>query len=325
MAGPVLVADIGGTNARFALAETENGAIALREVKKFRAEDFETIRDAAAAYLQSADAAPASACFAVAGPVTDESIEFTNSPWVLDIADMTKALAVKRLRVVNDFEALAAGATVLKDQDFLTVKPGAGDPAAPTLVIGPGTGLGQAFIVPFGSRPRVISTEGGHVSFAPQSDEEVAVMKFILRDHERVSVERVLSGRGIVNLHRALCAIDGAPFAPVEADTITAAAMRGDRMAEKTLALFCALLGRAVGDAALATGARGGVVLGGGVLPKIRDFFMKSAFVERFCDKGRMREYLEDVPVRMIVTDGAALAGAAVMAAELVASGEAMS
>ena len=139
-------------------------------------------------------------------------------------------------------------------------------------------------------------------------------MKFILRDHDRVSAERILSGRGLVNLHRALCAIDGASFTPIEADKITEAAINGDGPAQKTLNLFCSLLGRAAGDAALATGARGGVVLGGGILPQIRDFFLKSAFTVQFLAKGRMRDYLADVPVRVIVTDGAALVGAAVMA-----------
>ncbi|WP_428408377.1 glucokinase [Hyphococcus sp.] len=316
MAEPVLVADIGGTNARFALAEMENGAVLLRETKRFRAKDFDTIRDAAGAYLHSIGAAPASACFAVAGPVTDDNIEFTNSRWVLNIAEMKKGLALKRLRVVNDFEALATGVPVLRQEDFFSVKPGRGDPQAPVLVIGPGTGLGQALIVPFGAQRRVVSTEGGHVSFAPQSDEEIAVMKFILNEHDRVSVERILSGPGIVTLHRALCAISGARFAPVEADEIARAAIEGDAAAQKTLGLFCALLGRAAGDAALATGARDGVVLGGGVLPKIREFFMKSAFVDCFHDKGRMRDYLKDIPVRMIVTDGAALAGAAIMAVD---------
>ncbi|WP_375207294.1 glucokinase [Hyphococcus sp.] len=314
MAELILVADIGGTNARFALAERDNGAVSVRQVKKFRAEDFETLRDAAGAYLEAAAAAPASACFAVAGPVTAEIVDFTNSPWVLDVADMKKTLGVEQFHVVNDFEALAAGVPALGKENFLDVKPGEGDPVAPILVMGPGTGLGQALIVPFEGKVRVIPTEGGHVGFAPQSDEEIAIMKFILRDHDRVSAERILSGRGLVNLHRALCAIDGASFTPIEADKITEAAINGDGPAQKTLNLFCSLLGRAAGDAALATGARGGVVLGGGILPQIRDFFLKSAFTAQFLAKGRMRDYLADVPVRVIVTDGAALVGAAVMA-----------
>jgi glucokinase len=321
MAEPILVADIGGTNARFALARAEKGAITVSDAQKFRAEDFETIRDAASAYLEAMAIKPKTACFAVAGPVTDEQVEFTNSPWVLNIEEIKAALSLQRFLVVNDFEALASGVLSLKDEDLLPVKPGPGDPNAPVLVIGPGTGLGQALIVPFGKRFRVISTEGGHVSFAPRTDEEIAVMKFVAREHPRVSVERLLSGRGLVNLHRALCAINETPRISLHADEITAAAMDGTYpIAVRAVNMFCEILGRVAGDAVLATGARGGVVLGGGILPQIRELFMKSAFVERFLDKGRMQYYVEDVPVRMIIRDGAALVGAAAMVSEAMKS-----
>ncbi len=322
MTEPILVADIGGTNARFALAHIENGVVTVGDAQKFRAEDFETIRDAAGAYLEAVAVRPKTACFAVAGPVTDEQVEFTNSPWVLNIEEIKAALSLKRFLVVNDFEALASGVLSLRGEDLLSVKPGPGDPSAPVLVIGPGTGLGQALIVPFGDRFRVVSTEGGHVSFAPRTDEEIAVMKFVAREHPRVSVERLLSGRGLVNLHRALCAINETPRISLHADEITKAAMDGTYpIAVRAVNMFCELLGRVAGDAVLATGARGGVVLGGGILPQIRELFLKSAFVERFLDKGRMQYYVDDVPVRMIVRDGAALVGAAAMVGEAMKNG----
>ncbi|PQA86998.1 glucokinase [Hyphococcus luteus] len=315
MTEPFLVADIGGTNARFALAHMKNGGIAVEELRSFRAEEFDSIRAAAHAYLEAVSVKPKTACFAVAGPVTDEQVEFTNSPWVLNIEGFKKALCLTRLRVVNDFEALASGVGSLRDKDFLEIKAGAGDPHAPTLVMGPGTGLGQALIVPFGNRERVVSTEGGHVSFAPRTDEEIALMQFIRREHARVSVERVVSGIGLVNIYRALCEIEDVDCDPMRADEITAAAIKGTHpIAVKTANMFCALLGRVAGDAVLGAGARGGVVLGGGILPKIRELFLKSAFVERFLDKGRMQYYLEDVPVRLIISDGTALLGAAAMA-----------
>lgn len=322
MTEPILVADIGGTNARFALAHIENGVVTVGDAQKFRAEDFETIRDAAGAYLEAVAVRSKTACFAVAGPVTDEQVEFTNSPWVLNIEEIKAALSLKRFLVVNDFEALASGVLSLRGEDLLSVKPGPGDPSAPVLVIGPGTGLGQALIVPFGDRFRVVSTEGGHVSFAPRTDEEIAVMKFVAREHPRVSVERLLSGRGLVNLHRALCAINETPRISLHADEITKAAMDGTYpIAVRAVNMFCELLGRVAGDAVLATGARGGVVLGGGILPQIRELFLKSAFVERFLDKGRMQYYVDDVPVRMIVRDGAALVGAAAMVGEAMKNG----
>ena len=309
---PALVADIGGTNARFALAEIEGDAVAVKDMQVFRAEDFENIRDAADAYLEAVAVTPREAAFAVAGPVTDAVIKFTNSPWVLDVAATRTALSLKTLLVVNDFEANAAGASSLGADDLLSVKPGAGDPGAPVLVVGPGTGLGQALIVPTRSGPRVVSTEGGHVSFAPRTDIEIAVMQFIAKEHPRVSVERLLSGRGLVNIHRALCAISDTPRQSLRADEITAAAIEGTYpIAVEAVDMFCAVLGRVVGDAVLATGARGGVVLAGGILPKIKDSLLQSAFVERFLDKGRMRSYVEPVPVDLIIREGAALIGAA--------------
>lgn len=312
MADPVLVADIGGTNARFALAALDGPSPSVSHMQRFRAEDFETIRDAADAYLEAVAAKPKAACFAVAGPVTDAVIEFTNSRWVLDIAHMQSALGLERFLVVNDFEALACGARHLARSDLLPVKPGEADPHAPVLVIGPGTGLGQALIVPCNGRDKIVATEGGHVTFAPRTDEEFEVMKFIAREHPRVSAERLLSGRGLVNIHRALCAIGGAQRISLQADEITAAAIEGKPpIAVKAVDMFCELLGRVAGDAVLGTGARGGVILGGGILPKISGVFLKSRFVERFLDKGRMRHYVETVPVDLIMSEGAALIGAA--------------
>jgi len=319
MAEFVLVADIGGTNARFALARAATHAIVKEET--FRAEDFETIADAAHAYLEATGERPKAACFAVAAPVgglqAEDEIAFTNSHWKFRPDDICKALGLERFLPVNDFYALASGVQHLPADYFIDVKAGEGDPAAPTLVIGPGTGLGQALIVPFGGRRRIISTEGGHVSFAPRTDEEIAVLKFIAREHPRVSVERLLSGRGLVNIHRALCSLSDTQRLSLRADEITAAAVEGKYpIAVKAVDMFCAVLGRVAGDAVLATGARGGVVLGGGILPKIRDLFLKSAFLDRFLDKGRMSDYVATPAIRMIVKDGAALIGAAAALAE---------
>lgn len=312
MTDPVLVADIGGTNARFALATISGSAVSVGDMHAFRAEDYESIRDAADAFLEAVQAKPNFACFAVAGPITDAVVEFTNSPWVLDIEKTQRQMKLERLLAINDFEALATGVRHLKAADSLEVKAGEGDPCAPVLVIGPGTGLGQALIVPAPGGDRIIPTEGGHVAFAPQTEEEIEVLRFIQREHKRVSIERLLSGRGLVNIHRALCAIAGTPRVSLQADEITRAAETKEfPIAVRAVDMFCAVLGSAAGDAVLAAGARGGVVLGGGIIPKIRDEFLKSAFVERFLDKGRMRDYVGAVPIRLITRDGAALVGAA--------------
>lgn len=308
----ILVADIGGTNARFAIAHSDGAVLTVRDAQTFRAEDFETIRDAADAYLEAVSEKPEVACFAAAGPVTPKGVDFTNSHWALRPDEIKIPLRLKAFHIVNDFYALAAGVSALPQDAFEAVKPGTPDPEAPVLVIGPGTGLGQALIVPTPLGERVVATEGGHVTFAPRTQEEIDVMQFIAREHPRVSVERLLSGRGLVNIHRALCAIADTPRVSLQANEITKAAIEGTYpIAMKAVDMFCAVLGRVAGDAVLATGARGGVVLGGGILPKIRDVFLASQFVEKFCEKGRMRPYVEAVPVRMIITEGAALYGAA--------------
>ena len=314
MTSPVLVADIGGTNARFALAEQGGDAgLVVRDAQTFRAEDFETIRDAADAYFESVGEKAAHACFAVAAPVGGDEITFTNSHWKFRPTEIEAALSLKQLRLVNDFYALAAGVAFLPDAAFAPVKPGEADASAPVLVIGPGTGLGQALIVPAENGGQiVVSTEGGHVSFAPRDETEIAVMQFIAREHPRVSVERLLSGRGLVNIHRALCSIEGAQRVSLQANEITKAALEGSYpIAIKAVDMFCSVLGAVAGDAVLSTGARGGVVLGGGILPKIKDIFLQSAFEEKFLNKGRMRGYNDPVPVKLIIAEGAALYGAA--------------
>ncbi len=312
MADPILVADIGGTNARFALAEMAGGRITIRDAQTFRAEDFETIRDAADAYLESVAEKPTRGCFAAAGPIINGEVDFTNSHWTLRAADIKGPLKLSAFLIVNDFYALAAGVEHLPEDAFVEVKAGAPLEGAPRLVIGPGTGLGQALIIPTSSGSKIIATEGGHVSFAPHTDEEIELLKFTAREHSYVSVERLLSGHGLVNIHRALCAIEGAQRVSLQANEITAAAIDGTYpIATKAVDMFCAILGCVSGDALLSTGARGGVVLGGGILPKIRDIFLKSAYCERFTDKGRMKDYVDAVPVKLIVKDGAAFYGAA--------------
>ncbi|GAB4521403.1 MAG: glucokinase [Amphiplicatus sp.] len=311
MTAEMLVADMGGTNARFALASYTDGKICIREKRGYRAAEFAALADAARAFLDAVGAKPRRACFAVAGPVIDDVVDFTNSPWTLPVRETKEALGLETLHVVNDFYALAAGALHLPEEGFETVRAGAGDPAAPRVVLGPGTGFGQALVVPVDGEYRVIATEGGHVGVSPGTEEELAVFAELARIAPRVFVERVVSGPGIVNLYRALSALAGEAPAFDSPDDVTQAALSGsDARAVRTVELFCELLGRVAGDAVLGCGARGGVILGGGILPKIRAFFRGTRFVDCFLDKARQREYVEDVPVRLIVDDAAALYGA---------------
>jgi glucokinase len=263
-------------------------------------------------YLESVREKPTRACFAAAGPVINDEVDFSNSQWTLRKSDIAGPLGLDEFLIVNDFYALAAGVGLLRPEAYVVVKGGAPQAAAPQLVVGPGTGFGQALIVPTRDGPKIVATEGGHVAFAPRNDREIAISRFIASEHPRVSVERLLSGQGLVNIYRALCAIENVERDRLEANEITAAATdRSDPISVEAVDIFCAALGRVVGDAVLATGSRGGVFLAGGILPKIRETFLNSAFVDKFTDKGRMREYVANVPVKLIVEDGAALYGAA--------------
>ena len=197
----------------------------------------------------------------------------------------------------------------MRDTAFTTVKKGVSAEGAPQLILGPGSGLGQALLMPGG---QVVPTEGGHIGFAPQTDEEIGILRFMMQSNPRIFVEQILSGPGLVNIHNALRALDGAPSETQTAAEITQAAVsKACPYCVRTVDLFCTMLGRVVGDMVLATGARGGVYLGGGILPKIEALFLSSEFISAFLDKGSMRGYLEPVSVRLIREDETALCGAA--------------
>ncbi len=318
MKGQLLVADIGGTNARFALADAASGAISSLQVLK--ADDHPSVEAAASAYLSRAGVQPKRACFAVAAPVgagmDPDEITFVNSDWRFEVPQLKRSLGLDQLQVVNDFFALASAVPHLPDDFVVPIKDGRAARDAPVLVIGPGTGLGQALIVPCGGARRVVATEGGHVGFAARTAEEFEIVQQIARKYGRVSAERILSGPGLENLYAALRGIE-APSDGMPAEQITAAALAGsDPVAVRVIELFCTFLGRVAGDAVLSAGARGGVVLGGGIAPKIRELFPASGFIEGFVDKGRMRGFVEPVPVSMIVKPGAALIGAAFIGVE---------
>lgn len=312
MKNMALVADIGGTNARFALATQEGEKILLHHIQHFPVAEFETIIEATKAYLVSSGETPKKACFAVAAYNVGNNYDLTNSHWNFNADAFQTSLGLAQFNVVNDFYALANGMSIQGSDSFKTVHAGVPDREAPMLVIGPGTGLGQALIVPAQSGEHIISTQGGHVAFSPYTEKEQAVSNFIAEREPRICAEKLLSGQGLVNIYQGISAITDKPATFLRASEITNAAILGDdHLAVEAVAMFCEILGDVVGDAVLATGARGGVYLGGGILPKIQDFFLASKFVDRFVAKGNMKSYLEIVPIQMNMRDDTALYGAA--------------
>lgn len=305
-----LVGDIGATNARFALV---NGEGALTRSADLICRDHATIAAAIETYLATAEgAALSSAVLAVATTPHGDHVAFTNNPWSFSIAELRNRLGVQRLEVINDFHANALALPHLRDTDVRKVGGGDVIPGAPMGVIGPGSGLGVSAAVRSGGGYGAISGEGGHVTMAPADARESRVLDHLRVKLGHVSAERVLSGPGLINLYRALCEIEGKTPDDLSAEDITRAGAAGScGYAGAAVDMFCAMLGTVAGNLALTVGARGGIFIAGGIVPKLGDAFHRSRFRERFEDKGRFRDYLAPIPTFVIIRPHAALIGAA--------------
>jgi glucokinase len=319
----LLVGDVGGTNARFALATVVDGKITLDRHQSFPAAEQPTFLGAVKAYLDGCDVRPTGAVLAVAGPITAGVVDMTNSPWRISEEELA-TLGLAPARLINDFVAQAWGATVVaRDQLASLGGPEEGDPHAAIAVLGPGTGFGvSAIIRDENGRELAMPSEGGHACFAPGDPIEDEILRILRRRYERVSIERLICGPGLLNMHRALAEIDGRETHIDDPAQITTQAMEDPRgPCGATLARFCAILGAVAGDIALTTGARGGVYVAGGIAPRILPFLKASPFRERFERKGRYQDYMAAIPTHVILDKQAALLGAARVAfADLAAS-----
>ena len=298
-AAQILLADIGATNARFALLR-RGGEIG--PVRTLAVADYPRFTDAVAAFLAGERARPAGAVLAVAGTVEGERAVMTNCPWVIDAAELRQVLGVAAVRVINDFEATAWSLSALEPGHVAPVGAGRAMPGAPMVVLGPGTGLGLASHVPRAQAPVVIATEGGHVTLAAATPREDAVVAWLRGRFGHASAERALSGHGLENLYRAIAALDGAAVPERDATAITQGGVAGTcPVSRAALDMFCAMLGTFAGNAALSFGARGGVFIAGGIAPRIVDYLLKSELRARFDAKGRFRAYMEAIPLNVIV------------------------
>ena len=305
----VLVADIGGTNARFALAPLA-GPGAPVEPRNWLVADFPTLADAVAAYLDEAAAGvPVRAgMIAVAGPANRDEVKITNCSWQFSIEATRRALGFDRLSVINDFAANSWGMIGL-GADQLTSRggPAPGDPLAGVYAGGgPGTGLGVSAIHAAGSEVTVFSSEGGHADFAPVSDEEVEILAWLRQRHHRVSYERLICGPGLRNIYHAI----GGDTAVATPEEITARKAT-DPNAQRAIRIFCEVLGSFAGNAALMFGSWQGLFLAGGMLRPLRDELLAGGFRRRFEDKGRFGAELEKVPTLLVDEPALGLLGAA--------------
>ena len=297
--------EIGGTHTRCAISRDGGPPEATAGFDNADHPDLESVL---AAYLETLDApVPRRAGLAVAAPVHAQPLRLTNLGWTVDGDRLKKRFGWNTVALVNDFEALACAVPLLDRDELLVVQPGEAVPGAAVAVLGPGTGLGVSGLLSCGGRWAPISGEGGHVTLAAVDDRETEILGMLRRRHEHVSAERVLSGPGLLSLYRLLA---DRPAADSPRD-VTRLAESGDPFAVESLALFFRFLGIVAGDLALTLGARGGVYLGGGILPGIRERLLKSDFGRRFVGKGRFAAYLQRVPVFLIVAEMPGLRGLA--------------
>ncbi len=309
---PTVVADIGGTHARFARLNPQGG---LGPVTKLSTKAFTGLDAALEAFLEIVGGPrPARLSIAVAAPVLGDDVALTNAHWRFSIRDLEKRLKLADLKVANDYEALALALPHLSPADRLAIGPYRGDgrDGAPLAVLGPGTGLGMAGLVPVGNGWRPVTSECGYISLSPHTDRELAAYRILRDKYGRVSAERVLSGPGLVDLHLALAALDNRRPAEDTPEAVISAAKadRSDAAAE-TVHMFCNLLGGLAGDVALLLLARGGIYLAGGILPRIIDVLAASQFRERFELKGRGNPVVADIPTFLITQDFPTLLGCA--------------
>ncbi len=303
-----LLCDVGGTNIRFALSR-DGGPPEAAAV--LAADDHPSFEDAARRYL--GETRVDLAAVAVAGPVADGRAAMTNRDWTIDTAAVAEALAVERVRLCNDFEAQALALPFLGDGDLLPVSDGfRPDAQAPKVVLGPGTGFGAAALLPEpGGGWRAVCGEAGHMTLAAANETEAMLLAELRQDFGHVSVERVVSGAGLALLYRAVSGQRMPAPAPAE---VTARAAAGEPLAIAAIGHFSRFLATAASDLALVFAARGGVYLSGGILPRLGACFDRAAYLDRFADKGRFREFLQTVPSAIVTRRASALAGLAAAA-----------
>lgn len=316
----LLIADIGGTNARFALANT--GASGFSSEKTLKCADFPSVESAIEHYLEELGAtSPDVICLAGAGALVDDRINITNNHWVLTVQDLSQAFETNAIRLMNDFEAIACSVPALDDSDCMPV----GLPDAPSMpsgdytvaIVGPGTGLGAVGLRRLDGVLIPMAGEAGHGGFAPETRVQLDVLAALRERFDRVSSERVVSGSGLENIYWALGQIHGDKLPKLSAADIFTAAGAADEHAAEAVGLFFEVLGQFAGDYALAIGANDGVYIAGGIVPRYPDMLANSRFRSGFESKGKHRSILERIPTQLIRHPQPGLLGASYVAQEM--------
>lgn len=321
----ILAGDIGGTNARLAYFQPQNGNLKLVSERVFPSREHHDFGEIVVRFVDESGTRPEAACFGIAGPVRNGRVETSNLPWVIEQSVLAKQICLPATLLINDLEANAWGIGALAASDLVALNRVSTPPVGNQAVIAPGTGLGEAGLFWDGTRHHVFACEGGHSDFAPQGDLQIELLRFLVARYGHVSYERILSGPGLVNVYEFLRQTEGgkessetalAMQAGDPAAEISKAALTGkDALSEKALDLWIAVYGAEASNLALKIMATGGLFLGGGISPKILPKLTGPLFMEAFLEKGRMRPLIESMPVQVITNDKAGLLGAARCAA----------
>jgi len=320
--GRALLADIGGTNARFALADVSSQTPLLHDsIQTYAVADFPSLAAAARHYVDTTQVRATLGVFAVAGRVDGDEARMTNHAWVISASRVRDALGLGSLHLVNDFVAQSMAIRLLQEDDVVAIgapawRPSTHERTRTYAVLGPGTGLGVGGLITRGGRHYPLATEGGHASFAPGTPEEIAILERLSTHYGRVSNERLVSGRGLVNVHRALSEIAGRDPGPLQPTDITARAADGDHRCMRAIDVFCAVFGAIAGDLVLTLGAWDGVFLSGGMVPPLLSALQHSGFRQRFEGKGRYAPAMARVPTLAVRHPYPGLLGAAALAAD---------
>lgn len=330
----VVAADVGGTKTLIALYEGEpGGSFAEVALQRYESARFPGLIPIVRDFLGERASRLDAAAFGVAGPVVGDTCRATNLPWSLDAREVEEELGLPRVRLANDFECIALGIGELPEGAFEVLQDRPAEPSSHAIVLGAGTGLGEAILLPSASGlPRVFATEGGHTDFAPRDETEIALLRFLLKHHERVSIERVLSGPGLEALYDFVVstglATPTAEHAARLASTRDRAALIGeagiagtDAACVRAVSLFVSIYGAEAGNFALKTLPFGGVYIAGGIAPKLIEAIRRGEFVRSFRAKGRMEAVLDRMRVSVVLDPTVGLIGARRLAVALASGG----
>jgi len=328
----VLAGDIGGTKTLLQLSRSTLDGLEVLYEKRYASAEHGDFLSLASNFVEESlrhtGAQASRACFGIAGPVSGRKTKTTNLPWSIDADVLESSLGIDRVRLINDFQSVGYGVEALQSQDIVTLQQGSEEPHGTRVIIGAGTGLGQGFLIWHDDHYEVVASEGGHADFAPTDDEQIALLKYLRTRYHWATWERVVSGRGLVNIFEFLvetnCAQLSGPLQEAmrqedRAAVISRVGMTGeDPTAVKALHMFVSLYGAQAGNLALTALATGGVIVAGGVAPKIIDKLTDGTFMRAFHDKEeRLQPLLQAMPVRVIVNQNVGLLGSAIAASRL--------